>query len=148
MNRLKRSLAILATAVLLAPPMAVGADEERHAGCPDSLETSQSAAAPDGWEAGRSNQKVVFDNINLSDGHPRDMAFLAPDKTVSRGEFFTNSWTVEGMGERGLWLSCTYHHSDVVLIKRLPAGVKTCEATYFQPDERALAGLTKFSCRP
>lgn len=145
---MKRGLVVLACGLLAGSPMTVLAEEGSTDPCPEALETSQSANPPEGWEVGRSGEKGWFANIELSDGHPRERVFLAPDKTREDGDFFVNSWDVAWIGERGLWLTCAYQNTDVVLIKRLPAGTKSCEAIYEQPNDRATPELQKFSCRP
>lgn len=71
-------------------------------------------------------------NAEFADGPPEDLAWLAPDSTLRKGNTFTNVWTF-GQTGRGTFISCAYAGTSVELVARLPDGIKRCEIRYGGP---------------
>ena len=98
--------------------------------CPPSLEVAQRATAvPVGMQAFDAGPMHNWTNAALSDGPPNEQAWLAPDDTSQKGLAFTNRWTFAPTPD-GIWLSCRYIGTSVILSFRLPTATKACSVHY------------------
>ena len=94
--------------------------------CPPALEVAQRATAvPVGMQAFDAGPMHNWTAAALSDGPPNEQAWLAPDDTSQKGLAFTNRWTFAPT-PGGIWLSCRYIGTSVILSFRLPAATKAC----------------------
>lgn len=99
--------------------------------CPEFIETEQNIKnAPEGWQVG--NEKLP--RFPLADakffvGSPELMKTDIPAKT---GNDFS-IWTfLAGDAQKygGIWLTCGYGYTTVMLLKRLPDATRECKVTY------------------
>lgn len=109
--------------------------------CPARLETTQSAAAPEGWTADRTGTAKPLAEIGFFDGPVREQAQLAPSAETKRGTRRIATWTFTA-SERPLRMACFYRGTDIVLSRPLPA-VRQCTIT----SDANAAGPGSLACR-
>jgi len=118
-----KALLILPALSLLAPPAL--ANEI----CPPALVTSQSAAdIPAGFTAANPAQPSRLMSVTFFDGSPAGMAALAPDSDEAGSG--KASWSFGPAAPNGIWVACGYDGTQILLHRKLPAGITQCIVTY------------------
>jgi hypothetical protein len=109
--------------------------------CPATIQTQQAmTAAPAGWAASVDEVRSSLIGIKVSDGEPKELAWLVPDRTLAGG---TQEWTL-GASARGYWVTCVYDRTRVVLSRKVAAGAKRCRVFYDSSYAQPVA--TKYVC--
>ncbi|WP_182352020.1 STY0301 family protein [Legionella sp. PC1000] len=96
--------------------------------CPQVIQTNQSLHHEiKDWDVFTDDLNGVhqFERITFYSGHPKENASLAPNHENSKAKKLT--WT---FGKKETWTACDYAHTKVQLIRKLPAGTKSCTVTY------------------
>jgi len=115
----------------LAATPTFGAEISGDAICPRTIAVTQTPGpAPTGFEAVKSDQPVTLAALTIFDGPPKDLGSLEPDNGDSGQSF--SVWTLSVDRKRGLWVSCIYSSTTIVLQHRLPDTIKSCRVTYDQ----------------
>ena len=126
---MKALLSFAALSFLAVP--ALGAEISGDAICPRTIAVTQTAMqTPAGFEAVKSDQPVTLAALTIFDGPPKDLASLEPDNGDSGQSF--SVWTLSADKQRGLWVSCIYSGTTIVLQRRLPDTTTSCRVTYDQ----------------
>ena len=95
--------------------------------CPERIFTVQSLKVNHrGWETGIDDTQSPLVSIRISDGDPKELAWLIPDKTLKGG---TQEWVLP-LSIRGYWIVCGYANTAVVLTKKIENKAKKCRV-YF-----------------
>ena len=104
--------------------------------CPASLEVQeQPATAPASpWRALPDPGLPVraLSAVSMLEGPPAQGARLVPDFDRKTGRQRRYGWTFKPAPpspapEEARWLACSYHHTALILVRPVPAGVKRCE---------------------
>lgn len=109
--------------------------------CPERLNITQAATAPDGWETIPPRWEPSLEGITVYDGPPKNLASQVPDEIPAKSGLEINRYFVEN----GFWLECRYHGTFLTIAKPLPQGVKTCHA-YYKQQKFGLGPLVRFEC--
>lgn len=116
--------------------------------CPNTISTKQTLqGSQTGWESftDRENTSTRLSGITLYSGHPKEMASLAPDNEGTSSDKLT--WRFDQEKEsQGIWLACQYEHTQIQLIKKLPATLTTCSALYQSRNEVANPRIISVEC--
>jgi hypothetical protein len=115
--------------------------------CPETVSVNQSLAKPEpGWKPGTAALPIILAGVTLFDGPPEQQASLVYDretllhgKQVATWRFGPNS---------GIWLSCQYSGTVIVLSRALPKNTTVCSVTY--NPKQTVAGLPlveKIACQ-
>lgn len=95
--------------------------------CPEQITTSESIkSVPVNWQSWQPDSAHTWQAVTLYDGHPKEMASLAPDKTNKQKA----SWHFASTRERDVYIACGYHRSSIELIQVVPKNIKTCVVFY------------------
>jgi len=118
----------VAVLVLTSPTTALG--QENY--CPKSISVKETIEkVPDGWTAGQDKApKNLLAGITFYDGPPEQEASLVYDSWTKRNGLAYGVWHFTPNASPGVWLSCRYSATSVVLNKKLPAGISECTVTY------------------
>lgn len=101
--------------------------------CPATLAEGKPIAPPNtSWEgliyAGRGEPHV--ESVMVFDGHPREMASLAPEQSMSSLNEVAAVWRFQQSDpQRGVWIACTYTNTNAILAMRLPSKIRECRLT-------------------
>lgn len=102
--------------------------------CPARINTDQGLrGAEAGWEAVAkfsSETPNTLSGVQFFEGHPSQMASLAPDQSREQKGKSVNFWKFEAKTSSEQWFTCMYSQTRVILARRLPAGISQCEVTY------------------
>jgi hypothetical protein len=99
--------------------------------CPMKIETGQELAQiPKGWELfSDPNGKHVLSAVSFYEGHPKEMADLAPDNEGA-ADGTPRVWTFpQGKsGKKGaaIWQVCRYTNTRLTLTRKIEADTKSC----------------------
>jgi len=136
-----RCLAVVTALAISAATIAHAAPEA----CPAQIEVEQAARqVPADYQAFDSEQQHSWVNAQFSEGPPNEQAWLAPDSTARKGKSIVNSWRFVSSAA-GIWLSCGYTGTSVVISRRLPVTIRVCEVVFdttFSPP-----AATRIDCR-
>lgn len=128
-------ISLLAVASISAAAQSVTA-------CPPVIETQQSLTARySDWSATTDETQSPLVSIRFSDGDPKDLAWLAPNKTSKGG---VQEWLLAPSG-RGYWVTCGYANTTIILSRRLDPRHKKCTVTLdmsFMPPS-----ATRYQCQ-
>ena len=121
---------LFAAIALIASP-ALGSTITGDAICPRTIAVTQTPGAPPaGFEAVVSDRPVRLAGLTIFDGPPKELGSLEPDNGDSGQPF--SVWTLSVDKKRGLWVSCVYSGTTIVLQHRLPDTITSCRVTYDQ----------------
>lgn len=117
--------------------------------CPASVEVrEQPGATPASpWQAMADPGLPVhaLSGVSMLQGPPDQGARLVPDYERKAGKLRHYGWTFKPVpaapsAEEALWLACSYHHTALILVRPVPAGMKRCEVQErLLPSGRSLA---------
>jgi len=117
----------------LAAALTIGATAAARAApqhCPARIEVRQTATdVPAGYQPFDSEPQHQWTNAQFSEGPPSEQAWLAPDTTGRQGKALVNTWTFVNSPE-GIWLSCGYAGTSIVVARRLPDTIRRCEVRF------------------
>jgi hypothetical protein len=106
-----------------------GAAAGPDAGCPASVAVRQAATAPAGWAVAYDQKANGLAMVTFFEGPPAELASLVYDEQTSKGGEIRAVWRFPA-GNKGIWMSCAYDGTRVVLSRQLPASVRTCTVKY------------------
>jgi hypothetical protein len=113
--------------------------------CPDTVAVDQHVRAlPPGMAAFDSEARHAWTNAQFSEGPPDRQVWLAPDSSRTSGKTVTNLWTFAPSGD-GIWLSCGYIGTSLVLSFRLADTIRACSVKY--DATTAPLSATAIDCR-
>jgi hypothetical protein len=134
--------ATVMTGSLLLAGRSIPATAQSVTACPAAIETQQSLTSKySEWSATTDQTQSPLVSIRFSDGDPKDLAWLVPDKTSKDG---IQEWVL-APSNRGYWVSCGYANTTIILSRRLDPRYKKCTVsldTSFMPP---LA--TRYQCQ-
>lgn len=109
---------------LLSIP-AVGATQEVT--CPLVLPENayQVTQPPAGWRG--STNRAFLSHAGMLSGPPEQLGYLIPDKSVTRKNGSTETWSLRPGEEKWLW--CGYERATIRLFKRMDDGSSVCKIT-------------------
>jgi len=87
------------------------------------------AVVPEGWEARQSDARPQLAKVTFYHGPPAERAALKYDTEEKTKRDWVATWNL-APGARGHWIECAYDHTTVLLVRQLPAHVRTCSVTY------------------
>ena len=126
MNTVKLSLAVF----LLSAALPAYSVEFQ---CPDNIAVVETppTAPPAGWATVFMPHTFgySFHHVGIFDEHPSKRYSLVPDDIERKG-LSQSVWGLSSKNPRDYWLACHYNHTNVLLSRRLPAGLSNCTATY------------------
>jgi hypothetical protein len=132
-------LLVLGAASAKAAPPTPAPEPQGPSLCPEAMNVEQRVAeTPQGWEAGFSGLKAQIAMVTFFDGPPAERASLKYDSELKQRGGWVATWTLAS-NTRGYWIQCAYDNTTVVLSKRLPETVKTCNVTYERSTKAANA---------
>lgn len=118
-----RFVMMLATLLLL--PCVTYAASPYAVVCPPTVTTTETSSEHlSKWQAWIAPISHTWQSVNFYDGHPKEMASLAPIKSTKQKA------TWQFASERDTYVSCGYYRSVVELIQILPKHIKQCVVTY------------------
>jgi hypothetical protein len=98
--------------------------------CPPEIKVEQKALeTPSGWSTLHSRSKHVFINVQFSEDEPSKQFILAPSREKKQKGAIVNIWDFTP-SPSGYWVSCIYHETNIVLTRKLPSEIKSCEVEY------------------
>lgn len=118
--------------------------------CPPTINEAPPATPPNTfWEGmiypGRG--EVRLESIMMFDGHPREMASLAPDEDHSSAKEITSVWHLhQNDTQRGIWMACTYSNTNAIRTVRVPRQLRRCRLTQGRGRSEQSDALKSFSC--
>ena len=79
------------------------------------------------------NLKYGLLNVSIAEGDKPVIKTLIPDDEINKkeGEYKIDAsvWVVEGANKNETWIKCEYRNTSIVLVKKIPDGVKKCSVT-------------------
>lgn len=122
--------------------------------CPAAIETTQMLRhpTPPGWiqvaDVPDHDSSKQWKNthrlrgIRFSDGHPSNLATLAPENAdeYGRGRKFVQRWSL--FDSTDFYATCEYNQTTVELTHPIPAGYKVCEVRYEKQPSIELVGAS------
>lgn len=132
-SNMKRLLAFIFTVLTGATACA----EPMTFACPDALAVKDSPAErpKEGWSFVPNPRPRIFDNLEVFDGHPSELASLMPNNEPERSGRFSAMWLFP-QGTKNHWLGCYFKGTTGMLALKLPNGLARCTATYRRVGER------------
>jgi hypothetical protein len=131
-----------AAATVVSAPLAIE--------CPDRIALAEVPRSNyPSWEVTADKGKVDYhlESIRLFDGHPGEMASLAPSETVQARGRIVDTWRLPPLAAgRTYWVACVYRNSMTLLVKRLPDMVSRCRFTQKTLPSGTWAGVESFIC--
>jgi len=115
-------------AALLIVPGSAGAVEIT---CPARITTQPAVVtdAPGGWQIVQRSTSHAVQGVLVTVGIPYDRIELKPVIQTIKG-VRSFSWAFDSTeSSRGIWLSCGYKDSPVLLSQKLPANISQCHAS-------------------
>ncbi|WP_415913522.1 STY0301 family protein [Paraburkholderia sp. J63] len=116
--------------VLAASIVAPGSARAVEITCPARITTQPAVVtdAPNGWQVVQRSTSHAVQGVLVTVGQPQDRVDLKPRmETVKGSPSFT--WEFDpAQSSKGLWLSCGYGGSPVLLSQKLPGGISQCRA--------------------
>lgn len=118
---------LLSSVILLGSAQLLSAKSNHEVSCPEAITTTESiSSVPAGWVNSQSSNSHPWQAITFYDGHPKDMASLAPEKSNKKEAM----WHFATKRERDIYISCGYHRSGIELIQVLPKNINSCVVFY------------------
>jgi len=106
------------------------AEASGSSSCPDTIKVEQRITdLPPAWEAGLSDARPGLMMVTFFDGPPAERASLKYDSELRLKGNWVATWTFAA-NAHGYWIQCVYENTTVVLSRRLPETVRTCNVTY------------------
>jgi len=122
------SAALILGALFFARPEPASAQETY---CPENISVEQTVArVPQGWTVGQDDAASMLSGITFYSGPPEEKASLVYDQWTKRNGLAYGVWHFQPKSSHGIWLSCRYSSTRVVLAKQLPAETSECTVTY------------------
>jgi len=113
--------------------------------CPPQIKVDQNALdSPAGWSVFNSRSAHPFVNLRFSEGEPSQLMILAPSRQKKRKGVPVDVWDFTG-SSTGYWISCIYSETSVVVARKLPTDVTSCEVEYDKAFSSPVA--KRFTCR-
>lgn len=123
-----RRLHICMFLLLISTGLTFAADEAPV--CPSETQVEQKVVLPDGnWKGYDSRPRHLFINVMFSEGEPSKQMILAPTLQHKKGRKQTDTWKFTP-SDTGYWISCEYTGTSMVLSRKLPDHIKSCEVEY------------------
>jgi len=99
--------------------------------CPQSISVDQKIEnAPSGWAASDDHSASSLAALTFFSGPPSEDASLKYDRWTVRNGLAYATWKFEPDSPGGIWLTCRYSSTRVVLTKKLPQNISECTVTY------------------
>lgn len=118
---------LLSGVLLLGGSSLLFAKSNHEVLCPETMMTTESVTAvPAGWATSQASNSHPWQAITFYDGHPKDMASLAPNKSNKNQAV----WRFAPQKDRDIYVSCGYYRSSIELIQALPKSVDSCVVFY------------------
>ncbi|MDB5946243.1 MAG: hypothetical protein JWQ33_1269 [Ramlibacter sp.] len=115
--------------------------------CPASAEPAETAPAPAGWRAWRSDEvrELRLVDVAFSDGPPEERAFITPGSSARRPGGRVDSYDFTSTSYRSVWHNCQYERTTIALVKETDVRGKRSQLSH-RPDG---GGQTRIavSCR-
>lgn len=97
--------------------------------------TQQAENVPDGFTPYVANSRHVLRGIGISAGPPNahapgETAWLLPSSMRRQGRGHVGTWHFDLGEPPGIWVSCVYENTSIVLSFPLPLATKQCDVTY------------------
>lgn len=118
--------------------------------CPKNLSVIETVTAiPSGFhpyvdgnpplEANSEPIQLPLRQIMFSDGVPVDQGWLSPSNTKKA----SLTWDLRGSSDQGIWVSCAYTGTAIIISAKLPQPVTQCQVLLEDDSQTAKT----FSCR-
>lgn len=135
-------IALLAAACVTAPDTR---DEDL---CPATAQPPETAPAPEGWRAWRSDEARTqpLTSISFSDGDPQERVFLAPDASTTQDQRSVDLYDFTSPTLRKIWVICQYKGTSVALVRPTKLLGKKCGVDRAMQAGRG-DGSSFISCR-
>jgi hypothetical protein len=98
--------------------------------CPSETQVEQNVVLPAGnWKEYDSRPRHLFINVMFSEGEPSKQMILSPTQQRKKGRKQIDTWKFTP-SDAGYWISCEYTGTSMVLSRKLPDHIKSCEVEY------------------
>jgi hypothetical protein len=100
--------------------------------CPQTISVDQKIdKVPGGWAASPDRSATtMLAGVTFFSGPPAQNASLKYDRWTERNGLAYALWRFQPKSSDGIWLSCRYSSTSMVLTKQLPAGTSECTVIY------------------
>lgn len=129
-RNMRQASIIFALLLPWLPGGVFAADNDRLLYCPESIKVTENASGIDAtWEITLDNGRrgYFLDDIRFYSGHPSQMASLVPDSTSRSANERKSIWRFPSDSSTGYWIACSYQNTRLLVTKKLPKNVKTCQ---------------------
>lgn len=109
--------------------------------CPDSIDLKPVTVinVPSGWLSLHRVTTLWVQGALITAGPPSERTDLKPDIRMKKGGGASFHWKFDkSENDQGLWLSCGYGDTLVLLSQKLPPGLSQCTATDAQIDAKGV----------
>lgn len=104
--------------IVLKCPAAVFITRPEHLQTPNKDVSPEFIDLPKDWQAIEAPERHELLQANISEGHPRERAFLVPDE---KGFLLTSP------SQKPYWLTCEYENVSHALVREIPKEATTCQ---------------------
>jgi hypothetical protein len=129
----KLNVTWMSAALILCPLFFVCPEPASAQGtsCPENISVEQTVAkVQQGWTVGQDDAASMLSGITFYSGPPEEKASLVYDGWTKRNGLAYGVWRFQPKSPHGIWLSCRYSSTRVVLSKQLPAETSEYTVTY------------------
>ena len=101
--------------------------------CPEAIQVDERLASKHPlWEGAADNGYGQFgyrlQNVGFYYGHPKNRASMVPNDTTDKKTVRKSTWKLLDNGAKEeYWVACSYSNTLQILVRRLPAHLKSCE---------------------
>lgn len=113
--------------------------------CPEQLLVRQKVEkTPSDWQIFNSDEMHPYVGVSFSEGPPDQKVILAPAQEKKVKSRIFSLWKFLP-STQGYWVSCLYADTSVIVSKKLPSEVQSCEVEY--DADFSIPKATNWLCR-
>jgi len=131
---MKRMARVALTVLCFACLQALAADkapEWKPLDVPKEISTKQEIVkTPDGWSSGTEDFPNQLACVTIYSGPPEEQKSLVYSDESQQKDKTLATWRLGGESKEKYWITCGYSHTNVLVKKALPEGIKELRVTY------------------
>ena len=95
---------------------------------------------PEGWQVSdKKDRHLLLSGIGVYSDEPVKLFQLKPEIGIIDGQKHDLTWQVNSVyDEGGSYVSCSYNHDEVQLVKKIDSSMKSCWALYANDKNQAI----------